>query len=158
MKNFVKIFAVVLVIAMSVAMFAACVPSDPAKAEANLKEAGYKVIVTSSSSLGDILGDIGNDLLGDTVPKNVDKTVTATKDKELVSIVYFKDKDSAKTYYDALKAEQTKVKEEVKKEFEAGKLTEAEYKEAQAEMKNTKLGKSGKVVWMGTKEGVKAAG
>jgi hypothetical protein len=158
MKNFVKILTVVLVIAMSVAMFAACVPSDPAKAEANLKEAGYTVLVTSSSALGDIIGNIGNSIAGDLVPKNVDKTVTANKGDDSVAIVYFKDKDSAKTYYDALKAEKTKYSDEIKKEYDEGKITKAKYDELKADAANSKLGKSGVVVWMGTKAGVKAAG
>ena len=49
MKKLVSIIAVVALVAIVATLLVACVPTDPAKAEANLKEAGYTVIAYDRS-------------------------------------------------------------------------------------------------------------
>ena len=70
----------------------------------------------------------------------LDKNISATKidgDKvDAVTIFYFKDSDSAESAYE---------------------LIEKQANEAKEEMEDVAIGKSGKMIWFGTKDAVKAA-
>ena len=68
--------------------------------------------------------------------------VTGRKDKDYVTIYYFEDKDDAKEFYDELKDEFEEAKE-------AAKEADEDF--------NLDIGKSGKRVWAGTKDAIKAA-
>lgn len=140
-QNIGKILAIVLVVALCSVFFAACVPSDPEKAKANLKEAGY---VLGSSN--DILGMVG------LKSSTYEDIITATNGEESVTILYFKEAKDAKAYWDKAKAEEKEFLEELKAKDEES------YNKYKEEMKNYSRGRSGKVVWSGTKAGVKAAG
>ena len=48
-KNIGKILAVILVVALLATVLCACVPSDPAKAKANLEKNGYAMDATVST-------------------------------------------------------------------------------------------------------------
>ncbi|MBE5742094.1 MAG: hypothetical protein E7360_02100 [Clostridiales bacterium] len=133
MKKFFKSLVAIMLVAMTAIAFTSCgIPSDYKKAEANLKEEGYEVMVlTDAITLGSAEALYGLER-GDLVA-----SVTGMKDDDGVSIFYCADKDAANTLYDKLKAEFDEADDEEKEDSD--------------------FGKSGKVVWAGTKAGVKAA-
>ena len=138
-----KSLLAVMLIAMMAISFTSCgIPSDPAKAKANLEGEGYKVLLEQVD-----LGDLGN-MLGDKTEANL----VATKGEESVTITWYKEEADAKTAYDALK----KTFEDAKAQLE--KMEDGEQKDAlKKEIDNAAYGRSGKIVWFGTKAGVKAA-
>ena len=107
MKTFVRILSLTLVAVMLCATLASCAPaSDPAKAEAALKEAEY--IVLNDSTITPAVFKLGGyDLT------NVVTATKTTEDKdgktvvELVVIYYFADKDNAEKAF-------SKVEEDAK--------------------------------------------
>ena len=133
MKKFVKVMAVALVAVMALAALVACGPnSDPDKALAALKDNGYTATKADDAiSLGFMetaLGATRGDLIA---------IVTGTKDKEMISILYFKDSSTASKFYD--KAE--KYVEDQKDD----------------EQTNWQSGQSGALVYFGTPQAVKDA-
>lgn len=136
MKKALSIVAVLALVAVLGVALVACIPGDPDKAKANLEEAGYSVSVAKA---GDGIGvQTGLEL---TYGKGCIATVTGVKgefslaqgaDVDMINIIYFKDSASAKAYWETIKDE------EVKEGWEAKQ--------------------SGKVVYAGTEEAVKAAG
>ena len=135
MKKALSIIAVLtLVVVLGVALVA-CVPSDPDKAEANLEEAGYKVLTTKASD------GTGVQLGLNAMYEGCVAMIVATNPTDLtdtISIFYFNDADDAKACYESIKADFEKADEEDKEGY--------------------KVGKSGKVVYTGSEEAVKAAG
>lgn len=120
MKKVVSVIAVVALVAIMATVLVACVPTDPAKAESNLKEAGYLVAPLP------LLGVAG-----------VDEVIMATTLEERIIIVYFESSDAASEFYGDKDYEKL-LKEELG-------IEDAVYK------------KQGKIVYLGTKEAVKAA-
>ena len=104
--------------------------ADPEKAKAALEDAEYKVTY------------LEGDLLAMAPIDGLEAAINAIKDKDLVSIYYFEDKAAAADYYEELEKEYEELKEEAKEADE-----EFDYA----------IGKSGKMVWAGTKDAIKAA-
>ena len=130
MKKFTKILALTLVLIMSVAMFASCAApnKDPEKAKEALEDNDYTVQMID----GDLAGKLMDGL---------EAYVAAFDDDEnAVFIYYFKDKDAANDAWD-------EIEEEIKE-------LEEEAKEEDVEIVSKK---SGKMIYFGTKDAVKAA-
>ena len=141
MKKFLKAMLAAMLIAITAVTVCSCgVPSDPAKAKENLKKNGYAVddtVVTAAIKVVTLVP------YGATFPQNIVSSLWATNaDGETVLIVYCKDADSAKKVNEISR----KLYDEVKK------------KDRENDTKtDIRSGMSGKVVYIGTKAGVKAA-
>ncbi len=109
--------------------------SDPEEAKATLEDAGYEVRILKGDDLADIAEQFGD---GD----SLEAVLSGSKDDDYISIYYFADKDSANDYYEEMKEELEELKEAV---------------EEIGEEFNLELGKSGKIVWGGTKDAINAA-
>ena len=135
MKKFFKSLVAIMLIAMMSISFTSCgMPNDPTKTKANLEKEGYSVVYLSDAisltTQEALFGVSRGGLIGVV-------TGTNSNGSEMVVVYYCKDSKVAKTVYDKIKAE---------------------YDTADAEeKKDTAVGKSGKVVWMGTKAAIKAA-
>lgn len=159
-QNIGKILAVVLIIALCTVFFAACVPSDYSKAEANLKENGYSAVVVENGSLvnaANIAAVAFAATYNVELTGKCNQSVTGSNGEEGVQIFYFDNSKDATNLKKAVKAEIKKSKEELKTQKDNGKITEAEYNEAMEDAKNINYGSMGKTFWFGTKAGVKAA-
>ena len=138
MKTFVRILSLTLVAVMLCATLASCAPaSDPAKAEAALKEAEY-IVVNDSTITPAVFKLGGYDLT------NVVTATKTTEDKdgktvvELVVIYYFADKDNAEKAFSKVEEAAKEKAEQTKETWVAPTL-------------------SGSMVYFGTKNAVKAA-
>jgi hypothetical protein len=160
-QNMFKIFAVVLVVAMCAVMFTACVPSDPQKAYDNLKASDlFKDATVTITNASDASG-----LAGVAMPEGCETVVTAYNnngtllkfsDDDSVSLYYFKDADSAKAYFEKAQKQYEDSKIDAKAEYDKGNMTKEEYDDYIDFLNENKMRKSGKVVYSGTKEGLKA--
>ena len=136
MKKLMKSLLAVMLIVMMAVSFTSCgVPSDPAKAEKNLKEneyvidkVGAKTAVTAYVGVVSGLSSVGK----------VGEVILATNAEDVVLIVYSEDAEILK-----------KLSEDL----------EALFEKVCPDKKDVDLeqGKSGKCVWVGTAGGVKAA-
>ncbi len=143
MKKFFKSLVAVMLVAMMAISFTSCgVSKDPTKEKEKLEGKGYKVVLEQVD-----LGDLG-DLIGDKTEANL----VATKDGESVTIQWFKEEADAKAAYDKLKEANDKAKENLKK-MEDGEAKD----DAKKALDNYAFGRSGKIVWFGTKTAVKDA-
>lgn len=133
MKKYAQLISLALVAVMCVALLASCAPaSDPDKAVAALKDAGYTAVKDTNFTPAAYKALTGT---------NISAVVTATKtddDKNVqsVTIVYFENAKDAKTAYEKL---EDKSNEEKKDESD------------------WVFAKSGKMVYWGTKTAVKEA-
>ncbi len=132
MKKIVKLVSLVLVAVMCVAVFASCAPaSDPEKAKAALEKNGYGVLLTTNETA------LGKKLLEETNSNLVAMLVGTSEDfKEGITIFYFADSKTAKDNFKAI--EDTLSKEDKEDE-------------------DFVFAQSGKMIYAGTKEAVKAA-
>lgn len=153
MKNFARITALVVVVAMSVAILAGCAPSDYTKAEAHLQDKGYAVITVSDAAALDVT-EAALKVAG--VEVKLVATVSGTTDDEAVTVYYFEDTDSAKAFFNYRKKITEDYKADITKRYEAGSIKKDTYDELMEDIKETKLGKSGKAVYFGTDDGVRA--
>ncbi len=135
MKKTLSIVAVIALVAILAVALVACVPSDPDKAEANLEEAGYKVVTTKASDGTGIQVGL-NAMYEGCVAMVAATNITDLSDS--ITIFYFNDADDAKACYESIKADYDKADKE--------------------DQEGYKVGKSGKVVYAGSDEAVKAAG
>ncbi len=163
MKKFLKSLVAVMLVCLMAVSFTACggVSKDPAKAKANLEKNGYAVVslhndgslVEGTAAAAAITGMVAGYGLK---ASDIDYVVTGTAEiegsYESVVIYYCKTKDAATKIHDAIEKQYNDLKAKVDK-MEDG----SDKDEAKAELKDSKYGKSGTVVWMGTKAGVKAA-
>lgn len=142
MKTTLRILALLMVAVLAVGVLAACAPNkDPDKAKAALEKNGYTVYKTSGYGENLVSAALGGDADVDcTVIGSKKVTVDGKDDYIGVSIIYYKTTDAAKKAYDEAKAEYDKEKE----------------KDADS-VKDIKIGRSGKMVYSGNKEAVKAA-
>lgn len=136
MKKALSIVAVLALVAVLGVALVACVPGDPDKAAANLKEAGYEVSVSKASDgTGVQMGlelTYGKGCIATVNAVNGEFSFAQGADIDMVAIIYFKDSASAKAYWETVKDE----------EVEEGWVAK----------------QSGKIVYAGTEAGVKAAG
>ena len=133
MKRILKITALTLAMLMMAITLASCggPAADPAKAEAALKENGYAVTMKDGKLVEVVAMALGID--------DLDAQVTAvSKDDvdDFITIYYFETKEAADNAWD-------KVKEEAEKKND--------------DDSDIVIKKSGKMIYFGTKEAVKAA-
>ena len=130
-KRILSVIAVLALAAVLAVAMVACIPSDPDKAAENLKAADYLVDVTDDPVSMGVMG-----LMAD----GIEAVVSATSDDftEGVTIFYFEDSDSAKSFY------------------ESDFISEMK-EEAEAESEELVIKGQGKIVYAGTKEAIKAA-
>ncbi len=139
MKKFFKSLVAVMLVAMMAISFTSCgVSKDPTKEKEKLEGKGY-IVVLEQIDLG-----------------GLDKTeanLVATKEGgETVTIKWYKEEADAKAAYDKLKVANDKDKEALKK-MEDGDAKDV----AKKALDNYAFGRSGKIVWFGTKTAVKDA-
>lgn len=137
MKKFFKTLVATMLVAIMATAFTSCgIPSDSAKAKANLEKNGYTVSESVATAAVKLV-----------FLSQYSKIETAlwaiNSDGENVLIVYCTDSDTAKTVNENIKSVYDKVKEGAAENGENADL---------------KSGKAGKAVYIGTKAGVKAAG
>ena len=137
MKKFTKVLAVSLIVVLSMMALVACAPnSDPAKARASLDEHEYTnseaIDKIAAATLKLLVDGVDTVVSGSKVVEDKD----GNKKMESVTIVYFYQASQAK---DAM--------EDLKKESDKDKEDESDWVFEQ----------SGKMIYWGTKEGVKAA-
>ena len=141
MKKFLRTISAAILVAVTAIMFVSCgIPSDPAKAQSNLEKNGYTVDTTVAATIvtATVIYDGGASASG-----NVSNVIYASNDDgESVLLVYFKDTSTAKDYLG-------KIKDWYKKATEDNK--DEEQKDS-----DTQSGRSGKVLYIGTKAAVKA--
>lgn len=125
MKKFTKVLAIVLVVAMSVVMLAACTPASAEKADDKMTDKGYSAI--SSTALGVASGEKVESSAA--YGKDFSVSLSGIKGEWVVAVWYVESAD-AKTEY-----------EDIKAEYE--------------EKEGMSFGKSGKCVYYGTKQAVK---
>ena len=146
MKKKISLLCTIIIFALVCAMLlTACGPaSDPDKAKENLKDEGYSAAVYDGDNL------VVRVALAAAGVENVDKVLVASKytddSFEFLSVLYF---DSAKDANEAVEKAKEYAKDQEKDQ-------EKEQKKKDGEVEWT-FGKSGKMIWFGTKAAVKAA-
>ena len=130
-KRILSVIAVLALAAVLAVAMVACIPSDPDKAADNLKAADYLVDVADDPVSMGVMG-----LMAD----GIEAVVSGTSDDftEGVTIFYFEDSDTAKSFY------------------ESDFISEMK-EEAEAESEELVIKRQGKIVYAGTKEAIKAA-
>ena len=147
MKKLLKSLLAVMLIAMMAFSFTSCgVAKNPEKAEKKLKDAGYEVEVIDDEEMLAMYAEMYDLEKGD-----IECIVEADKDSDYVLIIYCANSKAAKKIYDEYKKQFDEMKEEIKE------LSGTEKELAEEYLDKLKFGKSGKVVYSGTKNGVKAA-
>ncbi len=140
MKKLLRSLLAVMLISMMAVSLASCgISSDPKKTKEKLEAEGYSVML-EQVNLGEALGD------------KTEAYLVASNGEENVTITWYKNADDAKAAYEELEESYKKAKKELK-EMEDGELKDALKKK----LDNVAYGRSGKIVWFGTKAGVKAA-
>lgn len=142
MKKFFRLLVATMLLAVTATALCSCgIPSDSAKAKENLNKNKYTVseeIATTAVKAACLVP------YGISFYNNIETALWAVNsDGDNVLIVYCKDNDSA-----------TKVNDIVKTIYESINES-AKENDSKADVKS---GKSGKVVYIGTSAGVKAAG
>lgn len=134
MKKMMKLFALALVLALSVITLASCLPPnmDPEKAIDSLEENGYKA-AHDDTVLPLVFKLMGVDDIDDIV------TATAVIDDKLehVTIIYFEDADAAKAAWEDVK------------EY-------AEKEDKEEEDSDWTIAKFNNMIWYGTENAIKA--
>lgn len=141
MKKRITLVAVLAVVLACAMLFAACTPaSNPETAKEKLDKKGYSV------SLDTNLAPAGLALVGITGVKTVLTASYSDDDTtEFLTVWYFSSASDVKEVWEKAKSyasDQEKDKEKDKKDKEESNWT---------------VGKSGKMIWFGTKNAVKAA-
>lgn len=160
-QNLLKALAIVLVIALCAVCFTACVPTDYNKAKANLEANGYQVALIENNGT---FGTANAAAMSFAATADVNLTGTCTQiimafnEDNGVLIYYFDNSKDASAFKKAYKTYAEKTKASLKVQKDNGEITEAEYNEQVDEMNNAKYGSFSKVFWMGTADGIKAAG
>lgn len=148
MKKFFRLLVATMLLAVTATALCSCgVPSDPAKAKANLEKNGYTAASIKGSYNGSFIS----------IKTGIEYTVTGIKGEDNVTIVYFSEKDDAEKAYNEFKDAHDKSLKELKDNYSDGKIDKDAYDKAKAALDNVKFGKSGKIFYSGTKAGVKAA-
>ena len=147
MKKLLKSLLAVMLIAMMAFSFASCgVAKTPEKAEKKLEKAGYEVEIIDDEDALAYYAERYDLEKGD-----IECILEAEKDSDYVLIIYCANRKAAKKIHDEYKKEFDEMKEEIKK------LSGTEKELAEEYLDKLDYGKSGKVVYSGTKKGVKAA-
>jgi len=149
MKKIISMVLVVVMLVCSVATLVACgVPSDYNDAKANLEEKGYEVeVITLDAAIKAALIVYG------AADVKVETMVIGLKDEEAINLVYCENKDEADKLLGKIEEFMNEAKEALDEMIEDKESDE--YKEALAEIEDSKIGKSGTVVYFGTAQGYK---
>ena len=133
MKRILSAILVCILMVGCVFALASCNPNkDPEKAKEALEDAGYTVVLVDDKEFLD---------------EDMEANVTAyDKDGNYISITYYADKDAAKEAFEEAEDELDDVKEYI-----------AEILNVEADDLDLEIDKSGKMIWIGTKDAIKAA-
>ena len=156
-KRILTIVSVLALAAVLVISLVACIPSDPAKAEKNLKAEGYDVVVTNAD---DLLGAGGIIL-----PDGCVTSVRASKALEgdlgnYITIYYFEDSEAASAYMDENAKWQQEIDEELaelENAYKEGEISENDYNSIKEMYEGFEMKKQGKIVYVGSADAIKAA-
>lgn len=146
-KTVATVLAVIFVVAICAFGFTGCVAKAPSKAVTNLEKEGYEAIKT--------------DGIDDDIEYRVYAVKKGTSIEDLennVTVLYFKDAKKAKYYYKSMKLSKEHYYKLAKLEHDAGEISDNKWEKIKEEYQTYKIGISGKVVWFGHKDAVKAAG
>ena len=176
MKKLAKIFAVVMVCVLAVAVLVACGPNtNYDKAQKNLEKNDYTVVTAvKKGDTGAAIAFAGPAAQFDIKVDDIESMLYATsKDaKDSISIMWLASYDVAKKVYYKMKDNFDTAKETSQKNLDemkanmkdlsgkdkedAQKLYDAAKELHDARFVNTVVGKSGNVVYTGTKDAIKA--
>ena len=167
MKKLAKIFAVAMVCVLAVAVLVACGPNtNYDKAKENLEKNKYTVTAIKEGDVGFALAAAAPATAYGIKVEDIEAILSATnKDGDSVSIIWCKSADAAKTVYDksndqmkAMKETLDDMKKEIKDMDDGAEKEQAQktYDAMKKAYDNASIGRSGKVVWTGTKAGIKA--
>lgn len=173
MKKFLAKLCTGLLALVCLLSISACAPKlNIDKAEENLKDAGYTVMVADSDAeLKTVVSYLG---LPSNASISVEEALIAKEDENYLYMMKVEKSSLAKVYYNMVKASFDAEIEEMKNEIKLyekflklydDELTSAEIdaiedaiKEMKEELKEAKaieIGRSGKWLWVGNKDGVK---
>ena len=149
MKKIISMALVVIMLVCSSVTLVACgVPSDYNDAKANLTENEYKVeVITTDIAIKAAL------LVYGAADVNADAMVIGLKDDDAINLVYCDTKEDADKLLDKIESFMDEAKQAIDEMFDD--KDSDEYKEAMAEIEDSKIGKSGTVVYFGTAQGLK---
>lgn len=156
-KRILTVVGVLALAAILVVSLVACIPSDPAKAEENLKAEGYDVLVVNSD---DALGAAGLVLPDGCVTRVTGTKVLSGDLDDNIVIYYFEDSDAATAYMDENADWQDEIDvqlDELKDEYDAGEISENDYNSLKDLLENIQMKKQGKIVYRGSADAIKAA-
>lgn len=156
-KRILTIVGVLALAAVLVVSLVACIPSDPAKAEENLKAEGYDVLVVNAD---DFFGAGGVVLPDGCVTKVTGSKVLSGDLDDNIVIYYFEDSDAATAYMDENADWQDEIDvqlDELKDEYDAGEISENDYNSLKDLLENIQMKKQGKIVYRGSADAIKAA-
>lgn len=156
-KRILTVVGVLALAAILVVSLVACIPSDPAKAEENLKAEGYDVIVVNSD---DVLGIAGLALPDGCVTQVSGSKVLSGDLGDSIAIYYFEDSDAATAYMDKNADWQGEIDvqlAELKDEYDAGEISENDYNSMKDLLESVQMKKQGKIVYVGSADAIKAA-
>ena len=167
MKKLAKIFAVAMVCVLALTALVACGPNtNYDKAKENLKKNKYTLtIATKEGDTGFAIAAAAAAPINGIKAEDIEAIISASNsDGEHVYIIWCKSSDAANTAYDkaneqkkALKENLDKMKDQMKDlDDEDKEFAQKQYDEMKQIYDNYVCGRSGKVVWSGTKEGIKA--
>ena len=154
-KRILTIVSVLALAAVLVISLVACIPSDPAKAEKNLKAEGYDVLVVNAD----------DPVLGLGLPDGCVTSVSASKALEgdfgdYIEIFYFEDSKAASAYMDENDEWQQNIDEglaELENAYKEGEISENDYKSWKEMYEGFEMKKQGKIVYVGSADAIKAA-
>lgn len=156
-KRILTVVGVLALAAILVVSLVACIPSDPAKAEENLKAEGYDVIVVNSD---DVLGIAGLALPDGCVTQVSGSKALSGDLGDSIAIYYFEDSDAATAYMDKNADWQGEIDvqlAELKDEYDAGEISENDYNSMKDLLESVQMKKQGKIVYVGSADAIKAA-
>ena len=144
-KRIATLIAVMALVAVLAACLVACIPSDPAKAEENLKAEGYDVTLIEE--------DLGDGMVA---------MLQAEKEDDSITIYYFDDKDAANKFWedqemDDYEAQKDESLKELEQMYEEEFFDKDEYEEMKKLIEDAKVKKQGKIIYAGTSAAIKAA-
>ena len=144
-KRIATLIAVMALAAVLAACLVACIPSDPAKAEENLKAEGYDVTLIEE--------DLGDGMVA---------MLQAEKEDDSITIYYFDDKDAANKFWedqemDDYEAQKDESLKELEQMYEEELFDKDEYEEMKKLIEDAKVKKQGKIIYAGTSAAIKAA-
>lgn len=156
-KRILTIVSVLTLAAVLVISLVACIPSDPAKAEENLKAEGYDVLVVNAD---DFLG-AGGVVLPDGCVTKVTGTKALSGDlSDSIEIYYFEDSEAASAYMDEHAGWQQDIDDilaELKNAYDEGEISENDYNSWKEMYEGLEMKKQGKIVYVGSADAIKAA-